>query len=246
MRNQLAKVRDAVETEKDTTKLRLLEDSLIFYNDEKKRLEYDFFKTHPQSYVTAFALFFNYRNYTSDELKGIYDNMGNRLQASSDGITLLKNMLKMESNTVGNLATDFSGKDIITGKYFNLKAAKGKYIFIDFWGSWCIPCIELIPSLVEEHAKYKDRNIIFLSIASDTEADLPKAKAIIKEKQMNWVNLWQDQKIKDESITTKFDIRAYPTTLIIDPMGKIIYKREGSDDFIRITRLLAQVFPTEP
>ncbi|TCK84782.1 TlpA family protein disulfide reductase [Albibacterium bauzanense] len=78
------------------------------------------------------------------------------------------------------------------------------------------------------------------------EMQYTKAKAIIKEKHMDWVNLWQDQKIKEESITAKFDIGAYPTTVIIDPMGKIIYRREGSDDFIRITRLLAQVFPTEP
>lgn len=241
-KSRLTKVIAAAEIEKDEKKLKLLEDSIAFYNDERKRIEYDFFKSYPQSYATAFVLLFSYRNYTVDELREMYNNMGNELQMSSDGVYLLKHINEMEPSAVGKMAKDFSGKDIMTGKDFSLQEAKGKYVFIDFWGSWCIPCIELIPSLVEEHAKYKNHNIIFLSVAYDTERDLSKAKAIIKEKHMDWVNLWQDRKVEENSITAKFDVRAFPTTVIIDPAGKIIYKREGNDNFIKVSRLLAQIF----
>lgn len=245
-RDQLARVLETRETEKDIAKLQLLEDSLIFFNDEKKRVEYDFFKSHPKSYVTAFVLGLTFRDYTSEELKGMYNNMGSILQMSSNGIYILEQINKKTSSEVGDMAKDFSAKDLITGNDFNLFAARGKYIFIDFWGSWCIPCIELIPSLVEEYAKYKDRNIIFLSIAFDTESDLYKTKAIIKEQGMNWVNLWQDQKMKDEnkSIPTKFNVSSYPTTIIIDPTGKIIHRSVGNNEFIKISRLLAQIFKT--
>jgi|SRR5690606_12732656 len=241
-KSRLTRLLVAAEIEKDEEKLKLLEDSIVLYNDERKRIEFDFFKSHSQSYATAFALIFSYRNYTVDELRGMYNNMGNELQMSSDGEYLLKHINEMEPSAVGKMAKDFSGKDIMTGKDFSLQEAQGKYVFIDFWGSWCIPCIELIPSLVGEHAKYKDHDIIFLSVAYDNERDLSKAKAIIKEKHMDWVNLWQDRKVEENSITAKFDVRAYPTTVIIDPTGKIIYKRDGSEDFVKVTRLLAQIF----
>ena len=96
----------------------------------------------------------------------------------------------------------------------------------------------MIPSLVKEYNKYKDENIVFLSIAYDSEPDLTKSKTIVNKYSMNWINLWQDKNDEEGSITEKYDIHVYPTTILIDPEGKIILRSEGTEGFLSISRLL--------
>ena len=104
---------------------------------------------------------------------------------------------------------------------------KNKYVFIDFWGSWCRPCLQAIPELKSLYEKIRDRkDVLLLGVAKEDNKDTNKLKDIISREKVEWLNLWLDSKEanRDTSIIKKLNILAYPTFLIIDNTGKIVSK----------------------
>jgi thiol-disulfide isomerase/thioredoxin len=137
-----------------------------------------------------------------------------------------------DSSSVGSFIPEVYAKNRETHNDMRINdLAKDKYVFIDFWGSWCSPCIVSIPKLKDFYEKIKDRNdVLMLGIAKEYDRkDLDKLKRIISEKGIEWLNLWlsgEDGKIST-SILNKLNIKAYPTYLIIDNKGKIVYKEQS-------------------
>ena len=113
------------------------------------------------------------------------------------------------------------------GRLFELSALRGKYVLLDFWGSWCNPCISAIPDLVSLDRKYK-HILSIVSIAYDEKKNLAVLNKLIKENGMGWIHLFEDNKDKSgSSIVKKFKVEAFPTQILIDPEGKIILRTEG-------------------
>lgn len=123
---------------------------------------------------------------------------------------------KYFSGQVGFYAPVFSGNDALSGKLISLQAYKGKYVFIDFWGTWCSPCVAELPEIKKQFAKIKKDKFQMLSIA--TSDDLTNLKSFLKKKAIKWPQILSDE------IASKYQIIAYPTNFLIDPQGKIIYK----------------------
>lgn len=106
----------------------------------------------------------------------------------------------------------------IDRKVFEFKDYKGKYVLLDFWGTWCNPCIKLIPQIKDLNEKFKRQNFALISVAYDN--NIEKVKQFIENKQMNWIQLIQTDNEND--IIRKLKISQYPTMILIDPDGKII------------------------
>jgi thiol-disulfide isomerase/thioredoxin len=137
---------------------------------------------------------------------------------------------KIKNAETGTFAPEIISTDIKTNTPFSLAAQKGKYVLIDFWGSWCVPCIRLIPEMKRLNEKYKSR-IQFVSVAYDRSNDLKKVQKLIEEKKMTWVQLLDDRNSKN-GIIDQFKVNEFPTCLLIDPAGKVIY-RGLSDDGLK-------------
>ena len=120
---------------------------------------------------------------------------------------------------------------------FNLHQLKGKYVLLDFWGTWCNPCIELIPRLKAINEKHKSKGLILVSIADDDKNSHEKLLAMIKEKQMNWTHIYDDRDVKD-NICDEYDIECYPTSILIDANGKIIFRACGEENFAKLEKLI--------
>ena len=112
-------------------------------------------------------------------------------------------------------------------KIFINDLAKDKYVFIDFWGSWCNPCIASLPKLLNFYEKIKDRqDVIMLGIAQEREKkDVDKLKKIINDKGVEWDNFWV---LPSEALLKTLQINSFPTYLILDNTGKIVYKKSSS------------------
>jgi thiol-disulfide isomerase/thioredoxin len=135
---------------------------------------------------------------------------------------------------IGNLSPELNEKDI-SGIRIDLKDYKGKYIVLDFWGSWCAPCKRGLPQMKEYYEKYKEK-FEFISIAcNDKESDLEK---IIDDYELKWTQILNNA---DNDLSAKFEIEAYPTKIILDPNGSIIgiFKGENPAFYQKIDDLMS-------
>ena len=232
-----------LKNEKDVDKIKILEDSVLLVNREIKQWEYSFFKKHPRSPVTSRFLSRSTYDYSVDELSELYNGLGKKLQDTRDGVFIRALIENKKSLLAANEPEPFSYADFITGEPVSLLSLRGKYVLIDFWGTWCIPCLELIPSMVQEYHRYRNKNIQFISIAYDRLADSTKVRGVIQDKGIVWPAILIDKHSRnvENNLVDKYRIHIFPTILIIDPQGKIISRGEGTVGFIEAKRLLEQV-----
>lgn len=115
----------------------------------------------------------------------------------------------------GMPAPDFKLKNL-EGDEIGLSTFRGKYVLLDFWGTWCGWCIKGIPDMKAAYAKHKD-HIEFVGICCrDTEE---KWRAGVKKHALPWVNLYNG--FNDE-LTNKYAVPGYPTKILVDPEGEIV------------------------
>ncbi len=133
----------------------------------------------------------------------------------------IKAVKKGETNKPG----DFSWEE--DGKTFNFSSlTKNKVVFLNFWGTWCGPCRQEIPDIIEVVNAMKGRDVVFIGMADEKSAQyeaLRKVKEFGTSKGINYLNFLSNQAASDAF----GGINAVPTTFIIDKKGNIIEKIIG-------------------
>ena len=124
----------------------------------------------------------------------------------------------------GKRAPDFTLKDI-NGNDFNLASlfGKGKYIVVDFWGSWCSWCIKGFPKMKEYYNKYRDK-LEIVGIACYDKED--KWKAAVVKNDVPWLHVFSPDGITEE----RYGVTGYPYKVLISPKGKVIKCFRGEAD----------------
>ena len=98
---------------------------------------------------------------------------------------------------------------------------QGKYIYIDFWASWCSPCRAEIPYLKKVKQQYEDQNLAFLSLSIDDELNAWQWKAVSEKLEIDWHN-WLLEYGKDSSLAKGIQLSGIPRYILLDPEGKIV------------------------
>lgn len=126
----------------------------------------------------------------------------------------------------------------LSGKNFSLEALKGKFVFINFWGTWCGPCKADHPELKNVYEQYKNKNIEFVSIAYDANAEVVR-NYLAKEK-MNWTSLFVHNKKQEEvtSIIDEYGVNGFPDYFLINPDGDIVFKGRLGKAQLALTQFL--------
>lgn len=110
----------------------------------------------------------------------------------------------------------------LQGDVFTSEDLRGKAVLIDFWGTWCAPCVASIPHLQRLHRRYQDAPFVVLSISNDRDEDV--LREFIAEKEMVWHQVWD----QTHQLTQRlFQIDGYPTFLVVDHEGVVIYRGSG-------------------
>ncbi len=123
-----------------------------------------------------------------------------------------------------SLAPDFELPNL-QGSTTALSALRGKYVVLDFWGSWCVWCIKGFPNMKTYYAKYKDQMEILGVDCRDTEEDW---KAAVEKYQLPWMQVrCPDEQL--QAIAAKYGIEGFPTKVVIDPQGKLLKTVVGED-----------------
>ena len=204
------------------------------YIGKKQSIVIDYAKANPDAECVAMWL-----PYLSDK-KALFDVMSDKVKTNSRVSDYIKQLQdeaaakqrQIESTkaargnvAVGKMAPDFTLKDI-NGNDLTMSSLRGKYLILDFWGSWCGWCIKGMPKMKEYYKKYGDKLEILGVDCNDTE---DKWKKAVEQHQIPWLHVYNP---KNGDVPVMYAVEGYPTKIVIDPEGKIAKIIVGeSEDF---------------
>ena len=109
------------------------------------------------------------------------------------------------------------------GKMVSLSDFRGKWVVLDFWGSWCGWCVKGFPALKEAYKKYGDRLVVIGIDCNESEEDWLEG---LKKYELPWINVYNGM---DRAIYEAYNITGFPTKAIINPEGKLVDLTTGED-----------------
>lgn len=200
----------------------------------KSDIGLEFVKAHPDSDFSAYLVCYLLRSDFNEGLQALTERARNgklkylidqTVQRYSGYEASMKAYAESKGKVyVGADAPDFTLKTI-EGEDFTLSSLRGRYVMLDFWGSWCHWCVEGMPKVKEISEKYADKLTVVSVDCNDTEARW--RKAVEKIGYMTWPQVYNPRSV---SIDGTYQVEAFPTFIIIDPEGKIIAKFEGESE----------------
>ena len=199
--------------------------------DVRERLKADFLTEHvgqsivedPQKYVKMVDA-----DITTDSLR---EKLRNAYQLAEK---------KYGPIWAGKPAPDFTFTDT-KGKVLSLKDFRGKYLFIDFWGTWCVPCLEEIPYMEKLEKAYKDSKVKIISIACDKKRE-KWLSFLAKHQNMTWSQYLITQE-GDNVLDNVYYVIGIPRFMLIAPDGRIVNSdmlRPSDPDFTSILKQLTR------
>lgn len=123
-------------------------------------------------------------------------------------------------------APDFQLEDM-DGEKYSLESYRGKVVILNFWATWCPPCRREIPSMEALHQAFRDEAFAILAINEWETEDHVFAFMGQLPVEPGFPILLD----LDSAVATSFGVKGLPTTLLLDPQGRIVYRAVGGRDF---------------
>ncbi len=120
-----------------------------------------------------------------------------------------------------SLIEKFDFEDL-EGNKIDWAETKGKTVFVNFWATWCKPCIKEMPSISEANRQLKEGNVLFI-VASDEDIE--------KIKKFESKHAYSFKLMHSKTSVFDLDVQALPTTLIINENGKVVFNEIGARDW---------------
>lgn len=137
----------------------------------------------------------------------------------------LKSLKAQENMAVGKQFPDFTEKDHL-GKPLALSAYKGKVVLIDFWATWCGPCVRELPNVKKAYSKHHPGGFEIIGISLDSDRD--KLTSFIEKQEMPWQEFFDGEGWKNK-LAQQYGINSIPATYLLDRDGKVIAKNLRGD-----------------
>lgn len=218
-------------------------DALNALYEEMTGIFKNFITSNPDSPVVPYAAM----NLDSEEMINTLDNLS---PAAKNSIFMPVAMVQYDSakkrleierkqQALQNGTTDAPGFTLknLEGKDVSLSDFKGKWVILDFWGTWCPWCIKGFPALKEAYSKYAGKLEIIGIDCGDTEE---KWRDGVKQYELPWVQVYKPQ--DNNQVLDEYFVQAYPTKAIVNPEGKVanITVGENPDFFNILAKLMGE------
>lgn len=229
---------EKAEAAKDAVKKdKLLDEEYPALFKEKQKILGAFIQKYPSSLVSAFKF---------DEFAGdvdmdiavvepVYKILDNKIKQHPRVIKVAERIVINKRTAPGMNAIEFTQADT-SGKPVSLASFSGKYVLVDFWAGWCMPCRAENPNLIKMYDRYRGQGFEILGVSLDGERKRWTG-AIVTDK-VSWQQV-SDLQIFDNAVAKQYGITSIPQNILIGPDGKIIAKNlRGS----RLENKLSEIF----
>ncbi len=213
----MKKANDTLTKSEIKSKLSQFDEKVEMLNNERLHAMVTFISDHPDSYASPTSLYgILFSNRLETEIvDSLFLKFSDRIKNSFDGALIFKEINKRKINTK---VPDFNVKDI-DNKEVSLKEFEGKYILINFWASWCAPCIKKIPELKQFLSFYHSKGFEIINISIDTKRE-NWTKAVKKYELDSFHNIITNQEIDNKYSNTKMPI---PSEILVAPTGLMLW-----------------------
>jgi thiol-disulfide isomerase/thioredoxin len=123
---------------------------------------------------------------------------------------------------VGAVFPDFAEKDL-NGQPLSIANYRGKVVLVDFWATWCGPCLAELPNVVAAYKKYHGRGFEIIGVSLDRANARDKLVEFTKNREMPWAQFY-DGKYWDNKLSKQYGIHSIPATFLLDGEGRVIAK----------------------
>lgn len=198
--------------------------------DRYSRVAADFIRQNPSNPAASYAILtFDgpeyldlYKLITPEGQKSIlFPFAKSKAEGVEEALEAAARQKKLGDGT--SMAPDFTLKDL-NGKDVSLSQFRGKWVVIDFWGSWCGWCVKGFPALKKAYADYGDKIIIIGVDCQDSEADW---RAAVNRFELPWINVYNPG--TGEKVLMAYGVQGFPTKVIVNPEGRIANITSGED-----------------
>lgn len=190
--------------------------------DEAKALNFDFVKSNIDNELGQYIFLTTSGMFDTEQQKEILALTNEEYKTKKNVKRIVDQLEAMEAVAIGKDFIDFTMKNT-EGEYISLSdyAGKDKYVFVDFWASWCGPCRDEMPNVVNAYKKYKNKGFEIVGVSLDKDED--KWIQGIKDLEMTWPQM-SDLKLWESEVVGLYAIQSIPHTILLDKDGKIIAK----------------------
>ena len=237
-RSDLYKKANELYAKHDSIGLATLEPELNKIDSIDRALTKQWIGGHTASPISAFLISFNLGRESLDEKEALLAKLAPAAKDNAPAKRIANSIRINNLTGIGKTALDFTQNDTL-GKPVSLKDFRGKFVLVDFWASWCVPCRGENPNVVAAFQKYKGRNFTVLSVSLDQPNGKEKWLKAIHDDHLDWTHV-SDLKFWNNAVAKQYDINSIPSNLLLDPEGKIIAKDLHGEE---LSAKLAKVLP---
>jgi peroxiredoxin len=180
----------------------------------------NFIKEYSTSPVAAFVYLLHfYQQASIEELDSVLLVFDKNIPGSQFIEVIREHAEGIRATSIGAIAPDFTLNDP-NGNPVSLSSLRGKYVLIDFWASWCQPCMAELPNVIAQYNAYKDKGFEIYGVSLDR--DRTAWTSTIERFGMNWIHGWDLADDKQAEVANKYGVTGIPFMLLLDKEGKII------------------------
>lgn len=215
----------------DSSAIKKANEQIEKLDNEVVNIKTAFISNHPSSPAAAWLLgdMMVRSQVTNEEATALYQKMNQqKLKTNPFYIEVVKRVEGLKATTIGKPAPTINSMHTYDKKRFDLAALKGKYVVIDFWGTWCGPCVSGMPKMKAYLDKYKTKMEI-VGVANESDNGSKWRDFLDKNKDYHWHQVLNRN---DDDYVLKYSVAGFPTKIIVDPQGNIVGRYVGEDDAI--------------